>query len=194
MGVLKILLVEHEVGRLAPLKAALGNQGYEVAAAENARLLHDQVMQFGPDVVIVGVDSPDRDTLEGICVMNQDRPRPVVMFSDDGNPHAIRAAIQAGVVSYVVSGLDPGRIRAVLEVAIAQFQAYQALHENLAGVRRELAESKLIDQAKGRLMRELGISEPEAYHRMRRHAMKQQKKIAQVAELIARAKRLDFLG
>ncbi|WP_297471443.1 hypothetical protein, partial [Acidithiobacillus sp.] len=86
MGVLKILLVEHEVGRLAPLKAALGNQGYEVAAAENARLLHDQVMQFGPDVVIVGVDSPDRDTLEGICVMNQDRPRPVVMFSDDGNP------------------------------------------------------------------------------------------------------------
>ena len=194
MGVLKILLVEHEVGRLAPLKAALGNQGYEVAAAENARLLHDQVMQFGPDVVIVGVDSPDRDTLEGICVMNQDRPRPVVMFSDDGNPNAIRAAIQAGVVSYVVSGLDPGRIRAVLEVAIAQFQAYQALHENLAGVRRELAESKLIDQAKSRLMRELGISEPEAYHRMRRHAMKQQKKIAQVAELIAKARRLDFLG
>ena len=194
MEVLKILLVEHEVGRLAPLKAALGSQGYEVAAAENARLLHDQVMQFEPDVVIVGVDSPDRDTLEGICVMNQDRPRPVVMFSDDGNPHAIRAAIQAGVVSYVVSGLDPGRIRAVLEVAIAQFQAYQALHENLAGVRRELAESKLIDQAKGRLMRELGISEPEAYHRMRRHAMKQQKKIAQVAELIAQAKRLDFLG
>ncbi len=194
MDVLKILLVEHEVGRLAPLKAALGNQGYEVAAAENARLLHDQVMQFEPDVVIVGVDSPDRDTLEGICVMNQDRPRPVVMFSDDGNPHAIRAAIQAGVVSYVVSGLDPGRIRAVLEVAIAQFQAYQALHENLAGVRRELAESKLIDQAKSRLMRELGISEPEAYHRMRRHAMKQQKKIAQVAELIAKARRLDFLG
>ena len=194
MEVLKILLVEHEVGRLAPLKAALGSQGYEVAAAENARLLHDQVMQFEPDVVIVGVDSPDRDTLEGICVMNQDRPRPVVMFSDDGNPHAILAAIQAGVVSYVVSGLDPGRIRAVLEVAIAQFQAYQALHENLAGVRRELAESKLIDQAKGRLMRELGISEPEAYHRMRRHAMKQQKKIAQVAELIAQAKRLDFLG
>ena len=194
MEVLKILLVEHEVGRLAPLKAALGNQGYEVAAAENARLLHDQVMQFEPDVVIVGVDSPDRDTLEGICVMNQDRPRPVVMFSDDGNPHAIRAAIQAGVVSYVVSGLDPGRIRAVLEVAIAQFQAYQALHENLAGVRRELAENKLIDQAKSRLMRELGISEPEAYHRMRRHAMKQQKKIAQVAELIAQAKRLDFLG
>ena len=194
MEVLKILLVEHEVGRLAPLKAALGSQGYEVAAAENARLLHDQVMQFEPDVVIVGVDSPDRDTLEGICVMNQDRPRPVVMFSDDGDPHAIRAAIQAGVVSYVVSGLDPGRIRAVLEVAIAQFQAYQALHENLAGVRRELAESKLIDQAKGRLMRELGISEPEAYHRMRRHAMKQQKKIAQVAELIAQAKRLDFLG
>ena len=194
MDVLKILLVEHEVGRLAPLKAALGNQGYEVAAAENARLLHDQVMQFGPDVVIVGVDSPDRDTLEGICVMNQDRPRPVVMFSDDGNPNAIRAAIQAGVVSYVVSGLDPGRIRAVLEVAIAQFQAYQALHENLAGVRRELAESKLIDQAKSRLMRELGISEPEAYHRMRRHAMKQQKKIAQVAELIAKARRLDFLG
>ena len=194
MDVLKILLVEHEVGRLAPLKAALGNQGYEVAAAENASLLHDQVMQFEPDVVIVGVDSPDRDTLEGICVMNQDRPRPVVMFSDDGNPHAIRAAIQAGVVSYVVSGLDPGRIRAVLEVAIAQFQAYQALHENLAGVRRELAESKLIDQAKSRLMRELGISEPEAYHLMRRHAMKQQKKIAQVAELIAKARRLDFLG
>lgn len=194
MAVLKILIVEHEVGRLAPLKAALGSQGHEVRAAESASLLHDQVLHFEPDVVIVGVDSPDRDTLEGICVMNQDCPRPVVMFSDDGDPQKIRAAIQAGVVSYVVSGMDAARIRPVLDVAIAQFQAYQALHENLAGVRRELAENRLIDQAKARLMRELGLSEPEAYHRMRRHAMKHQEKIAQVAERIAKTKRLDFLG
>ena len=194
MEALKILLVEHEVGRLAPLKAALDGQGYQVEASEHARLLHDQVMQFEPDVVIIGVDSPDRDTLEGLCVMNQDCPRPVVMFSDDGDPQAIRAAIQAGVVSYVVNGLDPGRIRAVLEVAIAQFQAYRALHDNLADVRRELEENKLINQAKSRLMHELGLSEPEAYHRMRRHAMKHQQKIAQVAERITKARRLDFLG
>ncbi len=194
MEALKILLVEHEVGRLAPLKAALDGQGYRVEASEHARLLHDQVMQFEPDVVIIGVDSPDRDTLEGLCVMNQDCPRPVVMFSDDGDPQAIRAAIQAGVVSYVVNGLDPGRIRAVLEVAIAQFQAYRALHDNLADVRRELEENKLINQAKSRLMRELGLSEPEAYHRMRRHAMRHQQKIAQVAERVTQARRLDFLG
>ena len=194
METLKILLVEHEVGRLATLKAALDGQGYQVEASEHARLLHDQVMQFEPDVVIIGVDSPDRDTLEGLCVMNQDCPRPVVMFSDDGDPQAIRAAIQAGVVSYVVNGLDPGRIRAVLEVAIAQFQAYRALHDNLADVRRELEENKLINQAKSRLMRELGLSEPEAYHRMRRHAMKHQQKIAQVAERITKTRRLDFLG
>ena len=194
MEALKILLVEHEVGRLAPLKAALNGQGYQVEASEHARLLHDQVIQFEPDVVIIGVDSPDRDTLEGLCVMNQDCPRPVVMFSGDGDPQAIRAAIQAGVVSYVVDGVDPARIRPVLDVAIAQFQAYRALHENLAHVRRELQESKLISQAKSRLMRELGLSEPEAYHRMRRHAMKQQQRIAQVAERIATAGRLDFLA
>lgn len=182
---MKILIIENQPERLAMLAPALESAGCAVAATLNsARSLDAQVQALRPDVVIIATDSPDRDTLEHICVANQGCPRPIVMFTGDGSPESIRAATQAGVTSYVVDGLDPGRLRPILDVAVSRFEAHRALHDQLEQTRLELSERKLIDQAKAALIRQTGASEPEVYREMRRAAMDRGLKLADIARQV----------
>lgn len=164
---------------------ALEAAGCVVAAALNSALSLDvHIASLRPDVVIIATDSPDRDTLENICVANQGCPRPIVLFTEDGSTEAIRAATQAGVTSYVVDGLDPARLKPILDVAVSRFAAYQALHDQLEQTRLELSERKLIDQAKALLIKETGASEPDVYREMRRAAMDRGMKLADIARQI----------
>ena len=182
---MRVLIVENQPERLAMLVPALEAAGCVVAATLNsARSLDVQVQALRPDIVIIAQDSPDRDTLEHICVANQDCPRPIVMFTGDGSPEAIRAATQAGVTSYVVNGLDPARIRPILDVAVSRFEAHQALHDQLEQARLELSERKLLDQAKAYLIKQTGASESEVYREMRKTAMDRGMKLADIARQI----------
>lgn len=167
------------------LVPALDAAGCVVAATLNsARSLDAQIQALRPDVVIVVQDSPDHDTLEHICVANQDCPRPIVLFTGDGSAESIRAATQAGVTSYVVDGLDPARIRAILDVAVSRFEAFQALHDQLEQTRLELSERKLVDQAKALLIKQTGAPEPDVYREMRRAAMDRGLKLVDIARQI----------
>lgn len=182
---MRVLVVENQPERLAMLVPALEAAGCVVAATLNsARSLDVQVQALRPDVVIIAQDSPDRDTLEHICVANQDCPRPIVMFTGDGSADSIRAATQAGVTSYVVDGLDPARLRSILDVAISRFEAYQALHNQLEQTRLELSERKIIDQAKALLIKQTGQSEPEVYREMRRASMDRGMRLVDVARMV----------
>ena len=123
--------------------------------------------------------------------LNRDEPRPVVMFVDRSDPASITAAMEAGVAAYVIEGLQPGRVRAVIDVAVARFQAHQALRAELDEARSALTERKLVERAKGVLMQTRKMSEDEAYRTLRRLAMDQGKRLADVAEsVIAMAKLL----
>lgn len=186
---MRVLIVENVPERLAMLVPALEAAGCTVAATLNsARSLDVQIEAQRPDVVIIAQDSPDRDTLEHICVANQGCARPIVMFTGDGSAESIRAATQAGVTSYVVDGLDPARIRPILEVAVSRFDAFQALHDELAQTRLELSERKLVDRAKALLIRQTGASEPEVYREMRRAAMDRGVRLVDVArQVLARS-------
>jgi response regulator NasT len=182
---LRVLLIDADSGRAALLKQALRDGGYEVVAhIGQCHSLLAEVARHDPDMIIIDTDSPDRDTLEHICVVNQDCPRPIVMFTGDGSAESIRAATQAGVTSYVVDGLDPSRLRPILDVAVSRFEAFQALHDQLEQTRLELSERKLIDQAKALLIKQTGASEPEVYREMRRAAMDRGLKLADIARQI----------
>ena len=155
-----------------------------MATLNSTRALEAQVAMLRPDVVIIAQDSPDRDTLEHICVANRDCPRPIVMFTDDARPESIRAATQAGVTSYVVDGMDAARIRPILDVAVSRFQAYQALHDELEQTKLQLTERKLVDQAKAQLIRQTGASETEVYREMRKAAMDRGIRLVDVARQV----------
>jgi response regulator NasT len=180
---LRVLLCDEDRGRAAILEQALADAGYSVIARlDGAENLSAEVARHQPDVIIIDLDSPDRDTLEQMRTISREQPRPIVMFAEDDASGTINQAIKAGVSAYVVDGLSGKRVRPVMEVAIARFREYQALREELARTKTSLEERKVIDQAKGLLMQHRAMNEAEAYQALRKLAMDQGKKLPEVAK------------
>jgi response regulator NasT len=146
-----------------------------------------RVTAAAPDVIIIDTDSPDRDTLEHLCCVSRDCARPVVMFTHDDDSEKMRAALRAGVSAYVVRGLEPERIRPIVDLAMARFEASQALNRELAQAQASLAERKLIERAKGIVMAQRQCPEDEAYRALRRLAMDRGQRLNEVAQAIVEA-------
>lgn len=185
---LRVLLVDETDDRAEVLRAALGAAGHTLVARVLTTVdLPGLVAQFQPDVIIIDTDSPDRDTLEHIYVVSQGQPRPIVLFSHDGEREKIRAAVQAGVSAYVVDGFAPQRINPVIDVAVEQFNEHQKLRARLAEANRRLDERKLIERAKGILMKQKHFGEDEAYRALRKMAMDKNLRLAELAEKVVSA-------
>lgn len=179
---LKVLLVDENRGRSAILKRALEDSGYEVITTlYSGNALSHKVSELSPDVIIIDLESPDRDTLEQMRTISRDNPKPVVMFSDDNKPESIKEAIEAGVSAYVIDGLSDKRVKSLMDVAIARFREYQALKDELTQAKTSLEERKIIDRAKGILMKHKSCDEEEAYQLLRKSAMQSNQRLVEVA-------------
>ena len=191
-SMLKVLVLDHDVERRGMLCQGLDDAGHEVIAPEDASALNlvRLVKECSPDVIIIDTDSPDRDTLEHICIVTRDDPRPIVMFAADADRSTIHAAVKAGVNAYVVNGLAEERIQPILDVAIARFAQMQALREELAAARSQLEDRKSIDRAKGILMRTKDMSEAQAYEALRKLAMDSSQRIVEVARQVINMREL----
>ncbi len=182
-----------EAERSRSLRIGLLEAGYNVVAVLPVdAFLPDRLAQIQPDMIIVDAESQARDTLEHVVMATRDARRPIVMFTEDNDTSHVRAAIAAGVTAYVVAGLAPDRVKPVLEVALARFEHEETLRRELAEARTQLAERKLLDRAKGLLMQRHGITEPEAYKRLRKAAMDKGLKMTEIAQRIVDA--ADLLG
>jgi two-component system, response regulator / RNA-binding antiterminator len=190
---MRVLVVDESPEQTQLLREALRRAGYEVAASLSSPLaLLKAIDEQRPEVIVIDTDSPSRDVLEHLVVMSQHTPRPVVMFATDGTPEKIREATRAGVSAYVVDGLDPTRIQPIVDAAVARFEEVQALKTQLAEANLKLAERKLLERAKGLLMKSRGLDEDEAYRLLRKMAMERNLKIGEVAQRIVDA--ADLLG
>jgi response regulator NasT len=190
---LRVLLVTDTDKPIGDLRQALARLGYEMLAeVATPAALPRVVEEQRPDVVIIDTESPSRDTLEQLAVMNETAPRPVLMFSNDGDQQLIRDAVGAGVSAYLVEGLEAERLAPILEVALARFAREEQLLKRLADAETQLADRKLIDRAKRLLMDRRKMSEQDAYAALRKRAMDQGMKLAEVArQLVSMA---DLLG
>jgi response regulator NasT len=182
-----------EVERTRILRIALLEAGYNVVATlPGDRFLPERLAQIQPDLIVVDAESQGRDILEHVVVASRDDRRPIVMLSDDPDTSYVRRAISAGVSTYVVAGTPPEHIKPVLDVALARFEHEEKLRSELADARNQLEERKVIDRAKGLLMTRQGLSEQEAYARLRKAAMDRGIKLAEVAQRLIDA--ADLLG
>ena len=160
---------------------------YEVTVIGDVTGLARRVAALAPDVVLIDLESPDRDVLDALTLASSPADRPVAMFVDRSDDATMRAAIEAGVSAYVVGGLSRERIKPVLAAAIARFHVVARLRSELAATKAALEERKVVDRAKGMLMKARGIGEDEAYALLRRTAMDQGKKIGEVAAALITA-------
>ena len=185
---LKVMIVDNEIKRSKPLKQSLIDNGFEVIAhVENDMHLQSKCFDLKPDIVIIDTDSPNRDTLENICVMSMHDPRPVVMFTHDGDKEKIKAATRAGVSAYVVGTIPNERLTPVIDAAIARFEEFKSLRLELTLAKSKLDERKIVERAKGLLMKQRGLDEEDAYEMLRSMAMKKNMKLADLSHQLMEA-------
>ena len=188
---LRVMIVDNDVERTKPLKQSLLDTGYEVIAhLRDTVNLDDACCELKPDIVIIDTDSPSRDTLENICVITINEPRPIVMFTHDGDKEQIKLATQAGVCAYVVGSIPNERLRPVIDAAVARFEEFKHLREALNEANNKLNERKVIERAKGLIMKQRKIDEEEAYSLLRSMAMQKNMRIASLSEQIVEAAQL----
>ncbi len=190
---LRVLLIDDTPRKVGRLRDALIEAGFEVIEESGLTIdLPERVEAVRPDVVLIDTDSPGRDVMEQVVMVTRDQPRPIVMFTDDKNPDAMRQAIRAGVSAYIVEGIQAQRLKPILDVAMARFESDQAIRAQLHAHDQQLLERKRVELAKGMLMKMRNCNEEEAYTLMRRQAMSRQQKLIQVAEQIIAMN--DLLG
>lgn len=188
---LSIVVVEKDRERALTIVDGLREAGdHDVLVIGDEIGLARRIAERNPDLVLIDAGNPSRDAIEELTLASAPMSRPVAMFVDESDVTLTRAAIEAGVSAYVVAGLAANRIKPVLDAAIARFHMMQKMRVELAETRRALEERKVIDRAKGIVMRAKGIGEGEAYALMRKSAMDQGKKLIEVAQALVTAAEL----
>lgn len=167
---MRVLVVDPDPARAALV--AEGLAGVEPLEVRHALVFNQaEAAVFGPDVIVVASDSPDRDTIESLREATAANPRPVVMFVDRSEPGLAEAAVHAGVSAYVVDGLSAARVRSVLEVAMSRFGLMNGLRQDLEKAKADLASRKTVERAKALLMKERALDEDAAYRLLRKLSM-----------------------
>lgn len=188
---LRILIVDQNVTRASVIEEGLREAGHrDVIVVRDMQNLLRRIVDADPDVIFIDLENPNRDVLEQMFQVSRSVQRPVAMFVDRSDASMIEAAVEAGVGAYVVDGLRKDRVKSILDMTISRFNAFNRLREELDKTRQAFEDRKLIDRAKGILMKERGLSEEDAYALMRKTAMNENLRLAQVAQSIVTAAKL----
>ena len=187
----KIVIVDKNPIRAAILEDGLRDAGHvQVVRIDDTSHLLARIYAVDPDVILIDLENPSRDVLEQMFQVSRAVKRPVAMFVDQSDAASIEAAVDAGVSAYIVGGLRKERVQNVLDLCISRFNAFARLRDELDRTRTALDERKAIDRAKGILMKAKNLSEEAAYALLRKTAMNENKKIAEVAQSVITAAEL----
>jgi two-component system, response regulator / RNA-binding antiterminator len=185
---LRIAIVEENSIRAAILLDGLRDAGIaDVEVIDTMTHMLRRLSTMDPDVIIIGIENPSRDVLEQMFQVSKLVSRPVAMFVDRSDEGMIQAAVEAGVSAYVVDGLRKERVKAIVEMAVSRFNAFDRLQRELVEARNELASRKIIERAKGILMKGRQLSEEEAYALLRQTAMNEKRKLVDIAQSVVTA-------
>jgi response regulator NasT len=186
---LQIVIVDDSPIRAAILEGGLRESGYtNVVRIEGAaNNLLARISAVDPDVILIDLENPSRDVLEQMFQVSRIVKRPIAMFVDQADSASIQASVDAGVSAYIVDGLKKERIKSILDLCISRFNAFSRLQTELEQTKTALEDRKIIDRAKGILMKRKNLSEEDAYDLLRRTAMNENKKIAEIAQSVITA-------
>ena len=189
----RILLIDDSAERVVFLNRILNECGYEyVSSCAPTDIILDHVSKFNPEVILIDVFSPSRDTLEQLTTIRDANPRPVVLLSQDDNMQTIEAAFKCGVTAYVSRDVTRAQAKPIIDTAMITFASFQSLKNELDEVREELQQKKIVEKAKGILMSDYDLSEEDAYQRLRKFAMDRKRSMSDVANQIIEIKKLTI--
>ena len=188
---LRILLVDQNADRAAILEEGLREAGLrDITVVRETQSLLRRIVDLDPDVIFIDLENPNRDVLEQMFQVSRSVRRPIAMFVDQADTETIRAAIESGVGAYVVDGLRKERVKTILDTAVSHFNTFNRLRDELERANQQLDERKVIERAKGILMKERELSESDAYALLRTAAMNENRRIVDVARSVVSTIRL----
>src|SRR5690349_19508057 len=188
---IKIVIVDENPIRAAILEDGLHEAGFtQVVRIEETANLLARIYALDPEVILIDLENPSRDVLEQMFQVSRVVRRPIAMFVDQADSASIQASVDAGVSAYIVDGLKKERIKSILDLCISRFNAFSRLQSELEQTKSALEERKVIDRAKGILMKAKNLSEEQAYALLRKTAMNENRKIAEVAQSVITAAEL----
>jgi len=175
------------------IRASIIEEGLREAGHANVTVVHEVngiariIETLQPDVIVIDLENPNRDMMEHLFQLTRTVGRPIAMFVDRSDTASIEAAVEAGVSAYIVDGLKKERVKPILDMAVSRFNAFSRLQRELADAKSALEERKVIERAKGILMKMRGLSEEQAFALLRQTAMNEKKKIAEIAQSVVTA-------
>jgi response regulator NasT len=185
---LRILLVDQNADRAAILEEGLREAGCrDITIVREMHSLMRRILEVDPDVIFIDLENPNRDVLEQMFQVSRSVRRPIAMFVDQADTESIHRAVQSGVGAYVVDGLHKDRVKTILDTAVGHFNTFNQLREELERANQALEDRKLIERAKGILMKERGVNESDAYGLLRTAAMNENRRIIDVARGVVSA-------
>lgn len=185
---LTILVIDENAIRASIIEEGLREAGYQrVTVIHEVNGVARTIETLQPDVIFIDLENPNRDMMEHLFQLTRTVGRPIAMFVDRSDTASIEAAVEAGVSAYVVDGLKKERVKPILDMAVSRFNAFSRLQRELADARSALEERKVIERAKGILMKMRGLSEEEAFALLRQTAMNEKKKISEIAQSVVTA-------
>ena len=184
----KIVIVDESPIRAAILEEGLRDAGFtQVVHISEMQSLLARIYAVDPDIILIDLENPSRDVLEAMFQVSRAVKRPIAMFVDQSDSASIQASVEAGVSAYIVDGLKKERIKPILDLCVSRFNAFAKLQEELERTKSQLEDRKIIERAKGILMKVKGLTEDEAYVLLRSTAMREKKKIGEIAQSIITA-------
>ncbi|MBB4955903.1 response regulator NasT [Agrobacterium vitis] len=185
---LTILVIDENTIRASIIEEGLREAGHlHVTVIHEVQGIARSIETLAPDVIIIDLENPNRDMLEHLFQLTRSVSRPIAMFVDRADTESIAAAVDAGVSAYIVDGLKKERVKPILDMAVIRFRAFDRLQRELNDARTALGERKVIERAKGILMKMRGLSEEEAFALLRQSAMNEKKKMAEIAQSVVTA-------
>ena len=177
-----ILVISETVDSAAMLTDSLKKANFNVSTAVQPNQdIISAVRDYDVEVVVAYMEETKLAFMNQIYLLNQEIPKPVIVFTQKSQSDLIKGAIQAGVSAYVVDGFSVQRVRTIIELAVARFSEEQALRDELRMTKSKLQERKVIERAKGIIMEKRHLKEDEAYKALRKLAMDKNQRIAEVA-------------
>jgi response regulator NasT len=185
---LRIAVAEDERDMREYFQELLPRLGHQVVcAAHDGKELVERCRQQAPDLVIADVRMPGLDGLQAAAEINRARPTPFILVTGHHDDEVLARAGEGPVLAYLVKPVKDVDLKAAITVAMHRFQQMRALQEESAGLRQALEDRKLIERAKGAVMRRLGVDEEDAYRRLRKLSSAHNRKLVEVAQQLVTA-------
>jgi response regulator NasT len=188
---LRIAVADDEQDMRYYLQKIIPLAGHQVVAtAENGKQLIEQCRATHPDVVITDIKMPDMDGIEAARNIYQDRPTPIILVSAYHDADLVERANADFVQAYLVKPIKQADLAPAIAVAVRRFQQLMAAHKEAQDLRQALEDRKVIERAKGIMMRRLGLEEQDSFHRLQRLASNRNRKLADIAHQVLGAEEI----